>query len=115
MNIMEGYPETRYQVFTAAGMQTYYESQIDIQESDEEMEKVDAERFNAGLTASLIRKGMEVTVLVAFIPFFDVREDFWLNRLLHSSIIASTVRTCEGVSRRSWDYEEKSVNNNLLW
>lgn len=65
---MEGYPETRYQVFTAAGMQTYYESQIDIQESDEEMEKVDAERFNAGLTASLIRKGMEVTVLVAFIP-----------------------------------------------
>ena len=52
MNIMEGYPETRYQVFTAAGMQTYYESQIDIQESDEEMEKVDAERFNAGLTAS---------------------------------------------------------------
>ena len=55
VNIMEGYPETRYQVFTAAGMQTYYESQIDIQESDEEMEKVDAERFNAGLTASLIR------------------------------------------------------------
>ena len=40
------------------------------------MEKVDEERFNAGLTASLIRKGMEVTVLVAFIPFFDVREDF---------------------------------------
>ena len=69
VNIMEGYPETRYQVFTAAGMQTYYESQIDIQEPDEEMEKVDAERFNAGLTASLIRKGMEVTVLVAFIPF----------------------------------------------
>ena len=55
VNIMEGYPETRYQVFTAAGMQTYYESQIDIQESDEEMEKVNAERFNAGLTASLIR------------------------------------------------------------
>ena len=70
---MEGYPETRYQVFTAAGMQTYYESQIDIQESDEEMEKVDA-----GLTASLIRKGMEVTVLVAFIPFFDVREELFL-------------------------------------
>ena len=78
MNIMEGYPETRYQVFTAAGMQTYYESQIDIQESDEEMEKVDVERFNAGLTASLIRKGMEVTVLVAFIPFFDVREELFL-------------------------------------
>ena len=47
VNIMEGYPETRYQVFTAAGMQTYYESQIDIQESDEEMEKVNAERFNS--------------------------------------------------------------------
>ena len=78
VNIMEGYPETRYQVFTAAGMQTYYESQIDIQESDEEMEKVNAERFNAGLTASLIRKGMEVTVLVAFIPFFDVREELFL-------------------------------------
>lgn len=55
VNIIEGYPETRYQVFTATGMQTYYESQIDIQKSDEEMEKVDAERFNAGLTASLIR------------------------------------------------------------
>ena len=38
MNIIEGYPETRYQVFTATGMQTYYESQIDIQKSDEEMQ-----------------------------------------------------------------------------
>ena len=55
VNTIEGYPETRYQVFTATGMQTYYESQIDIQESADEMEKVDAERFNAGLTASLIR------------------------------------------------------------
>ena len=26
VNIIEGYPETRYQVFTATGMQTYYES-----------------------------------------------------------------------------------------
>lgn len=53
VNIIEGYPETRYQVFTATGMQTYYESQIDIQKSDEEMEKVDAERFNAGLVIPL--------------------------------------------------------------
>ena len=41
---------SREEVATAAGMQTYYESQIDIQESDEEMEKVDTERFNAGLS-----------------------------------------------------------------
>lgn len=29
VNIIEGYPEAQYQVFTALGMQTYYESQID--------------------------------------------------------------------------------------
>lgn len=55
VNIMEGYPETRYQVFTASGMQTYYESQLDGQRSEDELESVDAERFHAGLTASLIR------------------------------------------------------------
>ena len=55
VNIIEGYPEAQYQVFTALGMQTYYESQIEVQESKNKLEKVDAERFHAGLTASLIR------------------------------------------------------------
>lgn len=55
VNIMEGYPETRYQVFTAYGMQTYYESQLDGQHSEDALEAVDAGRFHAGLTASLIR------------------------------------------------------------
>lgn len=55
IGIIEGYPETRYQVFTAAGIQTYYESQIISQDSQDEIENVNAERFHAGLTASLIR------------------------------------------------------------
>ena len=53
--VTEGYPETRYQVFTATGLQSYYESQLVGQDVQEELEKVDAERFHAGLTASLIR------------------------------------------------------------
>lgn len=52
---IESYPETRYQVFTAAGLQTYYESQLISQEIQEKFEKVSADRFHAGLTASLIR------------------------------------------------------------
>lgn len=55
IGITEGYPETRYQVFTTAGLQTYYESQLESVETQEALEKVDAERFHAGLTASLIR------------------------------------------------------------
>ena len=55
VSVIEGYPETRYQVFTTAGLQTYYESQIEMQEVQDELELVDAERFHAGLTASLIR------------------------------------------------------------
>ena len=55
VSVMEGYPETRYQVFTTAGLQTYYESQIEAQEVQDELEIIDAERFHAGLTASLIR------------------------------------------------------------
>lgn len=55
VSVIEGSPETRYQVFTAAGLQTYYESQLLSQDSQEEIENVDAERFHAGLTASLIR------------------------------------------------------------
>lgn len=54
-NIIEGYPENRYQVFTASGIQTYYESQITDLAEEDELVQVDAERFNAGLTASLIR------------------------------------------------------------
>ena len=53
--VMEGSPENRYQVFTAAGIQTYYESQLIAADAQEEWEKVDSERFNAGITASLIR------------------------------------------------------------
>lgn len=55
VSVMEGYPETRYQVFTTVGLQTYYESQIEAQEVQDELEIIDAERFHAGLTASLIR------------------------------------------------------------
>lgn len=55
VGVIEDYPETRYQVFTALGMQTYYESQIEGQNTEDELERVDAVRFHAGLTASLIR------------------------------------------------------------
>ena len=55
VTVAEGYPETRYEVFTTAGLQSYYESQLVSQDTQEELEKVDAERFHAGLTASLIR------------------------------------------------------------
>ena len=55
VGIIEDYPETRYQVFTALGMQTYYETQIEGQNTEDELERVDAVRFHAGLTASLIR------------------------------------------------------------
>ena len=53
--VTKGYPETRYQVFTAVGLQSYYESQLVGQDTQEELEMVDAQRFHAGLTASLIR------------------------------------------------------------
>ncbi len=53
--VIEGHPETRYQVFTTTGLQTYYESQLVDQNSQEELVRVDVERFRAGLTASLIR------------------------------------------------------------
>lgn len=48
--------EIRYQIFTNnLGIQVYYESQLVAGELEENLRKVDAERFNAGLTASLIR------------------------------------------------------------
>lgn len=55
IGVVEGYPETRYQVFTASAVQTYYESQLEIVETEDELIRVSAERFHAGLTASLIR------------------------------------------------------------
>lgn len=55
VSVTEGKPENRYQVFTAAGLATYYESQLEAEDAQEEIEVVDAERFHAGLTASLIR------------------------------------------------------------
>ena len=56
INIIEGGAETRYLVYTGAlGPQTYYESQIERKEVRMGLEQVDAARFHAGLTASLIR------------------------------------------------------------
>ena len=54
--IIEGTPETRYQVFTSTlGIQVYYASQLEEENVDISLEKVSAERFHAGLTAALIR------------------------------------------------------------
>lgn len=54
--VMDGAPETRYQVFTnSIGVQVYYASQLETEQEADSLEKVDAERFHAGLTASLIR------------------------------------------------------------
>ena len=54
--VLEGSAETRYQVFTnSLGMQTYYESQIEVKDIEESLEEVDGKRFHAGLTAALIR------------------------------------------------------------
>lgn len=56
IGIIESEHEIRYQVFTAgAGIQTYYESQLEPKEIKSDLELVDAHRFHAGLTASLIR------------------------------------------------------------
>ena len=56
ISIMDGADEIRYQVFTnTLGIQIYYESQLQAEEVQTDLEKVDAERFHAGLTASLIR------------------------------------------------------------
>ena len=44
-----------YRVFTGTGVQSYYESQIESEEVQSEIETVGAERFNANITASLIR------------------------------------------------------------
>ena len=54
--IIDGTPEKRYQVFTnSLGVQVYYGSQLEAEQAAPELEKVDAERFQAGLTASLNR------------------------------------------------------------
>ena len=54
--IIDVTPEKRYQVFTnSLGVQVYYGSQLEAEQAAPELEKVDAERFHAGLTASLIR------------------------------------------------------------
>lgn len=54
--IIDGTPETRYQVFTnSLGVQVYYASQLNTEKYEIKLEKVDAERFHASLTASLIR------------------------------------------------------------
>ena len=54
--VIDGSPEKRYQVFTnSLGIQVYYASQLEAEQVAPELEKVEAERFHAGLTASLIR------------------------------------------------------------
>lgn len=56
ISVIEDPSEIRYQIFTnTLGIQVYYESQLQPENIQEEMQKVDAERFHAGLTASLIR------------------------------------------------------------
>lgn len=54
--VINGVPEPRYQVFTnSLGIQIYYATQLEAEVQENALEKVDAERFYAGLTASLIR------------------------------------------------------------
>lgn len=55
IDVMEGQPENQYQVFTTAGLQTCYESQLDAEDMQQRIEQVSAQRFHAGITASLIR------------------------------------------------------------
>lgn len=51
---IEEQADNLYRVFTATGLQSYYESQIEPEEIHDEIEMVGAERFNANITASLI-------------------------------------------------------------
>lgn len=56
ISIIDGVDEVSYQIFTnTLGIQVYYESQLQSEIIQTELEKVDAYRFHAGLTASLIR------------------------------------------------------------
>ncbi len=55
VDVIEDSAETRYQVFTSEGLQTCYESQIESESIEESIDFVDAERFHANITASLIR------------------------------------------------------------
>lgn len=55
VTVTQAEPETRYQVFTTQGLRSYYESQLISQDAHDALESVSAERFHAGLTASLIR------------------------------------------------------------
>ena len=55
IGVKDGLPENRYQVYTTIGKQSYYESQLERDKQEENLREVNADRFNAGLTASLIR------------------------------------------------------------
>ena len=55
IGIVEGMPETRYQVFTTNGIQNFFDTQLVAADMEETLEQVDAEYFHAELTASLIR------------------------------------------------------------
>lgn len=56
ISVIDGPTEIRYQIFTnTLGIQVYYESQLQAEEVQNDLEKVEADRFHAGLTASLIR------------------------------------------------------------
>ncbi len=56
IDVIDGIPEKRYQVFTnTLGIQVYYESQLEEESQGNELENVDSDRFHAGITASLLR------------------------------------------------------------
>ena len=56
IGIEDGNSETRYRVFTnGAGIQMYYESQLEAEDESAELSYVDVARFHAELTAALIR------------------------------------------------------------
>lgn len=56
ISVIDDPSEVRYQIFTnTLGIQVYYESQLQSEDIQDDLQKVDSDRFHAGLTASLIR------------------------------------------------------------
>lgn len=55
VDIAEGEPENRYQVFMSGSLQTCYESQLEPECTQPAFERVSIEQFHANITASLIR------------------------------------------------------------
>lgn len=56
VDVFAGIPENRYLVFTKEdGLQTYYESQLELENIQSDFKTVTKDYFDAGITASLIR------------------------------------------------------------